>query len=132
MKHTLEYKILKHLSKNNNGRFIDIAEIELDSDFLKSVIADLKERELIVTEPYPGKPWDSDFAVGITASDKPEKCKIKSKGLEYLDALEKSEVDFELTKRTLEEFPKTKWFARLGFIIAVVLALKELYILICK
>jgi len=132
MKHTLEYKILKHLSENNNGRFIDIAEIESDSDFLKSVITDLRERELIITEPYPGKPWDSDFAVGITASDKPEKCKIKSKGLEYLDTLEKSEVDFELTKKTLEEFPKTKWFARLGFIIAVVLALKELYILICK
>jgi hypothetical protein len=132
MKHTLEYKILKHLSENNNGRFIDIAEIESDSDFLKSVITDLKERELIKTEQYPGKPWTSDFAIGITESDKPEKCKVKSKGLEYLDTLEKSEVDFELTKRTLEEFPKTKWFARLGFIIAVVLALKELYILICK
>lgn len=25
---TLEYRILKYLSKNNNGEFIDIAEIE--------------------------------------------------------------------------------------------------------
>ena len=131
MKHTLEYKILKFLSDKNNGRFIDIAEIEKDTDFLKSVISDLKSRELILTEKYPSTPWTGEF-IGNTSSDKPEKCKIKSKGLEYLDALEKSEVDFELTKRTLEEFPKTKWFARLGFIIAVVLALKELYILICK
>jgi hypothetical protein len=130
MKHTLEYKILKHLSDNNNGRFIDIAEIESDTEFLKSVIADLKNRELILTEKYSGKPM-KEF-IGIIPSDKPEKCKIKSKGLEYLDALEKSEVDFELTKRTLKEFPKTKWFARLGFIIAVVLALKELYMLIWK
>ena len=127
MKHTLEYKILKFLSDKNNGRFIDIAEIEKDTDFLKSVISDLKSRELTLTEKYPSAPWTGEF-IGNTPSYKPEKCKIKSKGLEYLDALEKSEVDFELTKRTLEEFPKTKWFARLGFIIAVVLALKELYI----
>lgn len=128
LKHTLEYKILIYLSKNNNARFIDIAEIESDSDFLKSVIADLKHRELILTEKYPGKPME-DF-IGTIPSEKPEKCKIKSKGLEYLDTLEKSEIDFELTKKTLEEFPKTKWFARIGFFIAVVLALKELYILI--
>lgn len=128
MKHTLEFKILKFLADNNNGRFIDIAEIDLDTDFLKSAISDLKERELILTKPYPGTPWTGGF-IGTTPSDKPEKCKIKSQGLEYLDSLEKSEVDFELAKRTLEEYPKTKWFARIGFIIAIILALKELYIL---
>ena len=130
MKQTLEYKILKHLSEKNNGRFIDISEIELDIDFLKSVIADLKNRELILTEEYSGKPM-KDF-IGIIPSELPEKCKIKLSGLEYLDDLCKSEVDFELAKRTLEEFPKTKWFARIAFIIASVLALKELYILIWK
>lgn len=131
MKHTLEYKILKSLSDKNNGRFVDIAEIDFDTDFLKSVISDLKNRELILTEPYPGIPWKGQF-IGVSPSEKPEKCKIKTKGLEYLDSLEKSEVDFELAKRTLEEFSKTKWFARFGFIIAVVLAFKELYILIWK
>jgi hypothetical protein len=131
MKDTLEYKILKYLSKNNIGRFIDISEIELDTDFLKSVISDLKDRELILTEPYPVTVWKGNW-IGTTPSEKTEKCKIKSKGLEYLDSLEKSEADFELTKRTLKEFPKTKWFARLGFFIAVILLLKELYILIYK
>jgi hypothetical protein len=131
MKDTLEYKILKYLSKNNIGRFIDISEIELDTDFLKSVISDLKDRELILTEPYPVTVWKGNW-IGTTPSEKAEKCKIKSKGLEYLDSLEKSEADFELTKRTLKEFPKTKWFARLGFFIAVILLLKELYILIYK
>ena len=33
-------------------------------------------------------------------------------------------------EKTLKEFPKTKWFARIGFIIGILLALKELYILI--
>ena len=48
---------------------------------------------------------------------------------EQLD-FEKSKVDLELSKKMLKEFPKTKWFARIGLIIAIVLALKELYILI--
>ncbi len=43
---------------------------------------------------------------------------------------EKTKVDIELAKQTLKEFPRTKWFARISFIIAVILALKELYILL--
>lgn len=38
----------------------------------------------------------------------------------------KSKVDLELAEKMLEEYPKTKWFARIGFFIAVVLGLKEL------
>ncbi len=86
MKNTLEYKILKHLSDNNNGRFLDISDIESDIDFLKSVISGLKTRELILTEPYPGTPWKGDF-IGISPSDKPEKCKIQLSGIEYLESL---------------------------------------------
>jgi hypothetical protein len=44
----------------------------------------------------------------------------------------KSKTDFELAEKMLKEFSKTKWFARIGFIIAIVLMLKELYILIWK
>ena len=43
---------------------------------------------------------------------------------------EKSKIDLELSQKMLKEFPKTKWFARIGLFIAIVLALKELYILI--
>ncbi len=49
--------------------------------------------------------------------------KIKEK--EDLE-LEKSKVDLELAKKMLEEYPKTKWFARIGFIIAIVLATIEI------
>jgi hypothetical protein len=131
MKHTLEYKILRFLSDKNNGRFIDVTEIDLDTAFLKSVLSDLKNRELILTEKYFGTPYQGS-EIGMTKSDKPEKCKIKLKGLEYLDGLEKTEVNFELSKQTLKEFPKTKWFARIGLFIAIVLALKDLYILLKK
>jgi len=125
MKNTLEYEILKYLSDNNKGRFIDISKIESDTDFLKSVITDLKDQELILTEPYPGTPWTGGF-IGTTPSEMPEKCKIKSKGLEYLDNLEKSNVDFELAKRTLKEFPKTKIRAKVAYIIAIILAILQL------
>ncbi|MFC0878960.1 hypothetical protein ACE01N_20365 [Saccharicrinis sp. FJH2] len=48
------------------------------------------------------------------------------------DELKKSKIDLELSERMLEEYPKTKWFARIGFIIAVILVLKELVLLIIE
>lgn len=46
--------------------------------------------------------------------------------------LEKTKLDIDLAKKMIKEYPKTKWFARIGFIIAIALALKELYILIAQ
>ena len=43
---------------------------------------------------------------------------------------EKSKIDLILAQKMLKEFPKTKQFARIGLFIAIVLALKELYILL--
>jgi len=45
---------------------------------------------------------------------------------------DKSKIDLELAKRMLKDFPKTKWQARIGITIAIVLALKELYIWIMQ
>ena len=44
---------------------------------------------------------------------------------ENLD-FEKSKVDFELATKMLKEYPYTKWFARIGFVIAIVLAVLEI------
>lgn len=41
-------------------------------------------------------------------------------------AFEKSKIDLELAKKMLKEYPKTKWFARIGFIIGTGLALLKL------
>jgi hypothetical protein len=132
MKDTLEYKILKYLSENSKGNFIDISNIEPDTTFLKSVIKDLKNRKLIDTELYsPSVSSESNFVM-LNASPKPEKCKILLFGHEYLFNLNKTNTDLQLAEKTLKEFPKTKWFARIGLLIAIVLALKELYILIRK
>ena len=54
----------------------------------------------------------------------------KSKGdfLAKKEALdfEKSKIDLELAKKVLKEYPYTKWFARIGFAIAIILAVLEI------
>ena len=57
---------------------------------------------------------------------------IDKKALKELKKEEKENIDFQLAKKMLKEYPKTKWFARIGFIIGVVLMLKELYIWIIQ
>ena len=39
---------------------------------------------------------------------------------------EKSKIDLDLAQKMLKEYPYTKWFARIGIFIAVVLAILEL------
>ncbi len=56
-----------------------------------------------------------------------ETIKEKQKQLEKEKIeFEKSKIDLELAKKMLKEYPYTKWFARIGFIIALVLGVIEL------
>jgi hypothetical protein len=102
MKETLEYKLLIHLSENNTGKLIDIAEIEEDKEMLKSVIKDLKEREFIDTESYPTSPGNDPRWISAIPSEKPDKCKIKFLGTEYLDNLKRSIVEFKLAESNIK------------------------------
>ena len=54
--------------------------------------------------------------------------KKKSYNAEYFKNLqiEKTKTDLELAKKMLKEYPMTKWTARIGFFIALGLALLEL------
>lgn len=45
---------------------------------------------------------------------------------------EKIRVELDLAEKTLKEFPKTKWFARVGFIIGIILLIKEVIELIIE
>ncbi|OUD37358.1 hypothetical protein, partial [Flavobacterium psychrophilum] len=45
---------------------------------------------------------------------------------------EKSKIDLVLAEKMLKEYPYTKWLARIGAFIGIVLGLKELGILIKK
>jgi hypothetical protein len=125
LKKTIEYKVLKHLSENRSELCLDISEMETNKKHLKSVIKDLKNRNLIEIDSYPSVPWKGDF-IGSTPSEKPEKCKILLSGIEYLDTLEKSDTDFELAKRILNKFPKTELRAKWAFFIGIGLAILQL------
>ena len=92
MKNSLEYNILKHLSKLKNGEFIDISEIESNKTLLKSVIKDLKENKYIETKPYPSIPWKDSSFMGSSPSEKPEKCKILFLGETYLESLKPNPI----------------------------------------
>ena len=65
---------------------------------------------------------------GFTALDYGYDNWIKQSSKDESVSREKNEVELELAKKTLKEFPKTKWFARIGFIISILLLLKELSI----
>lgn len=101
MKNTLEFKLLKYLSEKNNGILIDVSEIEENSNLLKSVIEDLKNRELIETESYPPKPKSGNGWHSNIPSEKPDKCKIKLLGVEYLNNIEKSIIESKLAKSNI-------------------------------
>ena len=54
--------------------------------------------------------------------------KSKSDFLAKKEALdfEKSKIDLDLAQKMLKEYPYTKWFARIGFAIAIILAVLEI------
>lgn len=63
---------------------------------------------------------------GFSAIEKEEiKNQEKQAYKENLE-LEKTEVDLDLAKKMLKEYPKTKWFARFGFFIALGLAIFQI------
>lgn len=49
----------------------------------------------------------------------------------WLD-IESKRINLTISKNLLNEYPYTKWFARIGFAIAILLALKEIYLLLKK
>jgi len=57
--------------------------------------------------------------------------KIKTEEAKNIE-LEKSKIDLELAKKMLKEYPYTKWMSRVAFIIALALAVFELYKFLIK
>lgn len=125
---------LEDLSKKNGGSVYDIKNFHsLESQLAYNIIVD---KDLVT------------FRKGY--ADKNSVIDISQNGLailriggykKYLDALkeqsdndeyvrnleiEKTKTDLDLAKKMLKEYPYTKWFARIGFAIALGLGLLEL------
>jgi hypothetical protein len=114
---------------NNPDIYVEIEKYFDKTEFIKNI--DFLERNTLIIE-------DDNRNSTYSITEKGEKTlKNIIKELEYeaeKDRIEfeKSKIDLELARKMLKEFPKTKWFARIGLFIAIVLALKELYILLKK
>ena len=68
----------------------------------------------------------------LLGKEKAEKKTIKKAKKKDNIEFEKTKIDLELSKKMLEEYPYTKWFARIGFVIALGLAILEIVKVIIK
>ena len=87
MKDSLEYKILKYLSENDNGKYINVSNITDDKLILKSKIKNLTKESLI-----DSKNTHLQINVGNINTYNGIQipiCKIQLKGIEYLSNIDK-------------------------------------------
>lgn len=81
MKDKLEYKILKYLSENDNGQYLDIENLIEDKELFKIKLRSLQSEKLIL---FPQPPDIAGVRVKTIF-----KAKIEFKGMEYLRKIEK-------------------------------------------
>ncbi len=85
MQKTLEYKILKHLSENDNGKPIDVSSLSENNSLLKQKLSELKSSNYIYYKS----------STSVRVSNKPPrilpvpKCKIKLEGSKFLFEISK-------------------------------------------
>ena len=112
---------------NNTEIYVEIEKYFDRTEFVKNI--DFLERNTLITEND-----NRDSIYSITEKGNNVLNDI-IKELEYESEkerieFEKSKTDLKLAKETLKEFPKTKWFARIGFFISILLLAKEIYTLL--
>jgi hypothetical protein len=89
--------------------------------------------ELSVLKILSYKNERGDKALGHKFNRQEIETLLKNGGLtnKWLDT-ESKRINLKISKNVLNEYPYTKWFARLGFFFSVLLLLKELYTLFYK
>ncbi|UAM98382.1 hypothetical protein K8354_00715 [Polaribacter litorisediminis] len=80
MKSTLEYKILKFLKDNENGKPISLDNYHKNESLLKSKIAELVKLKYITKV--------AELSLGTDFSAKGLRCKITTNGIKYLNEIE--------------------------------------------
>jgi hypothetical protein len=85
MKKSIEYKIHNFLNNRKNNDFLDVSKLEKNTNSLKNSILELKDRGFIETKAYPSRRKPN--SINVILSEKPDKCKIKFDGREYLESL---------------------------------------------
>ena len=78
MKDTLEYKILKYLSENNNGEPVEVSHLDAEKKRLKNGLSNLRKENHIICRVITNE--------NIIA-------KIEFKGIKYLKEIENKELE---------------------------------------
>ncbi len=120
-------KIIDELKKSKNGIISKTSMSRFSNDrlVLSSITKSLLEDFKIINEYGKHNFRINDKGWNFTSFSDLEKELVDVKKKSDIE-FKKSVIDLELAEKMLKEYPKTKWFARIGFIIAVVLVLKEL------
>lgn len=126
MNNDIAENIIAKMKSNKNGltSLMQIKMVVADPNLRTSIIESLiTDFELIdkIGNDFRLTKKGSDF----TSFADLEQDEINAKEREHIE-FEKSKIDLELAKKMLREYPKTKWFARIGFFIGIVLAIVQL------
>jgi hypothetical protein len=131
--------ILEYCLKNGETDLSDIKKNllpELNDDSIKHLLEKIDNYKHNIADILFSRYNASISSTGLTQKfldqggfDKLENQKNseleRGKELKNLE-FKKSKIDLKLAEKMLKEYPKTKWFARSGFIIGLLLGLKEL------
>ena len=115
MKETLEYKILKYLSDNDNGEYIEVSKLSSDKKLLKSKLIELRQSKRIKTN-------FGEYHIAGVKTKINFLAKITIIGNEYLSTLSKSNItnnfnnssvgnliqESDLSKARIKSIPKTE------------------------
>ncbi|MCL7765402.1 hypothetical protein MPF19_18435 [Polaribacter sp. Z014] len=116
MKKTLEYKILKYLSKNNSLDFINVAPLESNFELIQSTVNVLKLRNLLEHKLNPKGVKDEK---GTSRFPEILDCKITLLGREYLSNINKSTIEVDLAESNIISNKQNTRFSKIniGFMI---------------
>lgn len=118
--------IIIEFKKNDYGKIYTHSFVNLIEDnnqrllITRIIIDDLRLVEKVNNHFFmlTKKGWDFTTFKEIEAI---ELATIEKEKIDF----ERSKIDLEIAKKILKEYPKTKWFARIGFGLAISLAILE-------
>ena len=115
--------------------FVDKEGMKLNNRFLGKKFADEMvsrglirlQSQLCIIEQKGRDVYKEGGWIKYLQNNKKRNEELREKIKEKQDLeLEKSKVDLELAKKILKEYPKTKWSARIGLIIAILLVIIDI------
>ena len=113
----------------NSEKYFFKTDFKDDLDLIedRNPILYLLDELKLIRKPFKNNTLLTLTPLGIEVIEKGGWAKYKKwKNDKEETELKKLNTDLSLAEKTLNEFPKTKWFARIGFFIGIILAIVQL------